>query len=61
MQRIIFHWSAGGYRCSEIDKEHYHFIVEGDGTVVKGDHEVSDNINTGDGDYAAHTRGARPG
>ncbi|WP_143033001.1 hypothetical protein [Sinorhizobium sp. NFACC03] len=27
MSRIIAHWSAGAYRASELDKEHYHLIV----------------------------------
>jgi hypothetical protein len=40
---------------SEIDKEHYHIIWGGDGKPVRGDHEISDNVRTGDGDYAAHT------
>jgi len=61
MSRIIAHWSAGAYRASELDKEHYHFIVEGSGTVVRGDHTVSDNVNTADDDYAAHTRGCNTG
>ena len=30
MKRIIWHWTAGSYTCSELDKEHYHFIIEGD-------------------------------
>jgi len=28
--------SAGAYRASELDKEHYHLIVEGSGNVVRG-------------------------
>ncbi|AWM23457.1 peptidoglycan recognition protein family protein [Sinorhizobium fredii] len=61
MTRIIAHWSAGAYRASELDKEHYHFIVEGSGNVVRGDHSVADNVNTADDDYAAHTRGCNTG
>jgi N-acetyl-anhydromuramyl-L-alanine amidase AmpD len=61
MQRIVAHWSAGAHKASPLDKEHYHFIVEGDGKVVKGDHDVSDNVNTADDDYAAHTRGCNTG
>ncbi len=57
MTRIIAHWSAGAYRASELDKEHYHLIVEGSGNVVRGDHTISDNVSTADDDYAAHTRG----
>lgn len=57
MKRIIIHWTAGTHNVSEADKEHYHFIVSGDGKVVAGDHEVADNLSTADGDYAAHTLG----
>lgn len=61
MQRVVAHWSAGTHRASELDKEHYHVIIEGDGNVVKGDHDISDNVSTGDDDYAAHTRGCNTG
>ncbi len=56
MSRIVTHWTAGAYSVSELDKEHYHIIIAGDGTLVRGDHAISDNVNTSDGDYAAHTR-----
>ncbi|WP_312808756.1 peptidoglycan recognition protein family protein [Agrobacterium cavarae] len=61
MARIIAHWSAGAYRASDLDKEHYHFIVEGSGIVVRGDHVIADNVNTADGKYAAHTKGCNTG
>lgn len=57
MAKMVIHWSAGQNKASDIDKEHYHFIVEGDGNVVRGDNSVADNVNTADGKYAAHTRG----
>lgn len=61
MQRIILHWTAGGSRASDTDKQHYHRLVEYDGTIVAGTHEVADNIVTSDGDYAAHTRNLNTG
>lgn len=61
MSRIIVHWTAGQNRASDVDKEHYHFIVEGAGTVVRGDNSIADNVNTSDGKYAAHTRGTNTG
>lgn len=61
MNRIVVHWTAGAYRASELDKEHYHIIVEGTGLLVKGDHDISDNVNTADDDYAAHTRACNTG
>jgi hypothetical protein len=56
MKRIIAHWTAGSYNASATDREHYHFIWTGDGHAVRGDHEVTDNESTSDGDYAAHTK-----
>lgn len=61
MKRIIAHWTAGSYKVSALDREHYHFIISGAGEIVKGDHDISDNVNTSDGDYAAHTRGCNTG
>jgi N-acetylmuramoyl-L-alanine amidase-like protein len=61
MHRIILHWTAGAYVASALDKEHYHILIQGDGTLVRGDHTIDDNVNTGDDDYAAHTRGRNTG
>lgn len=61
MSKIIVHWSAGQNKASDVDKEHYHFIVEGSGNVVRGDNSIADNVNTADGKYAAHTRGTNTG
>ena len=55
MKRIICHWTAGGSRASQLDRQHYHRLIERDGTVVLGTEEIADNIVTADGDYAAHT------
>lgn len=64
MKRVHIHWTAGAYVASELDKEHYHFVVEGDSDVIPGDHSIRDNVNikgkTSD-DYAAHTLGANTG
>jgi hypothetical protein len=56
MKRIIGHWTGGGGRASAKDLQHYHRLVEYDGTIVAGKEEIEDNIVTSDGDYAAHTR-----
>ena len=55
MERIIAHWTAGTNVASDLDRRHYHKLVEGDGTVVHGTNEIADNIVTSDGNYAAHT------
>jgi hypothetical protein len=56
MKRVILHWTAGGYTASDDDKQHYHFMVEQGGQLVKGHHSVADNETTRDRVYAAHTR-----
>ena len=53
--RSITHWTGGGNRANEKDKEHYHTITEGDGKIVYGKEKIEDNVVTSDGDYAAHT------
>jgi hypothetical protein len=65
MKRIVMHWTAGTHKAGVTDKRHYHFIVEGDGTIVAGNNPVSANLriaNPNDGStYAAHTAGANTG
>ena len=53
MRRIICHWTAGSGTASGVDREHYHRLVEQDGTIVTGTEAIEDNIVTSDGDYAA--------
>jgi len=56
MKRIIVHWTAGSYIASELDKEHYHFLIQGDGCVVRGSVPVNANVPPlREGRYAAHT------
>jgi len=61
MDRVITHWTAGGYRATTHDRDCYHLLVEGDGHLIRGHHAISDNVSTSDGDYAAHTRGKNGG
>lgn len=56
MKRIHVHWTAGGYIASSLDREHYHFLVEGDTDIIRGHHLVTANIPPlREGKYAAHT------
>ena len=55
MYKIIIHHTAGTYSVNSCDKKHYHYIVDGTGTVIKGDYSIHDNDNCKDGKYAAHT------
>lgn len=61
VKRIICHWTAGGYKATASDRERYHILIEGDGTLVKGIYDIVDNMNTADGQYAAHTKGLNTG
>jgi hypothetical protein len=58
LTRIHLHWTAGGHKATATDRNHYHFIVEGDGTEVDGAFAPEDNLVIGDGEYAAHTLNA---
>lgn len=61
MKRIIIHWTAGIYNPNQTDFEHYHYLVTGDGLVIKGKYEPKDNENCQDGKYAQHTGGGNTG
>jgi len=61
MKRVICHWSEGNYKANSTDLEHYHILIEGDGTVRGGDHSILDNVSAADGNYAAHTLGTNTG
>lgn len=59
MKRIHIHWTAGAYVASELDKEHYHYLVEEDCDIVRGDFTIQANVPPLiEGHYAAHTLGA---
>lgn len=56
LERIIMHWTAGAHTANSTDKRHYHEIVQGDGSRVRGNYLPEANISTADGHYAAHVR-----
>lgn len=55
MKRIICHWTAGTNTANATDKKAYHLLIEGDGTVVKGNTSIADNSGSLKDGYAAHT------
>jgi N-acetyl-anhydromuramyl-L-alanine amidase AmpD len=61
LSRIIFHWTGSTYTPNDTDKQHYHFIIDGDGKVIKGKYKPEDNTNCQDGIYARHTGGMNTG
>lgn len=58
---IILHWTGGVYTPNSIDKKSYHFLIDGDGKVIKGVYKPEDNLSTKDGKYAAHVGGGNTG
>ena len=57
MKRIIIHWTGGKYTPNNIDLEHYHFLIDGNGKIIEGKYKPEDNLNCNDNIYAAHTGG----
>lgn len=55
MKRIIIHHTAGTYHPNNVDKEHYHYLIDVTGKVFDGKYKPEDNENCNDGKYAAHT------
>ena len=61
MKGIVFHWTAGGPKASSLDRSHYHFLVQQDGTIVAGQFPPEANLAPVSGKYAAHTLSANTG
>src|SRR4051812_40363875 len=61
MKRGVVHWTAGTYSASELDKAHYHLLVQGDGTVVAGVHPIAANQPPAREPRASHTLNCNTG
>lgn len=61
MERIVCHWTAGAWKASSHDVNYYHILIEDDGKLVRGAYSIKDNVNTGDGRYAPHTKNCNTG
>lgn len=60
--RIIFHWTAGQWKASQDDREHYHFLLEDDANLVRGIPTIDKNDAGGvKPGYAAHTLNCNSG
>lgn len=44
-ERIIIHWTAGGYYPSGLDKAHYHLLIDGDAKLHRGDTPISERAS----------------
>ena len=58
---IVIHWTGGVYEPNATDKQHYHFLVTGNGKIIEGKYKPEDNLNCTDGKYAAHCGGGNTG
>ena len=61
LNKIIIHWTAGGSIPNDVDRNHYHYMIDSQGQLHSGKHKPEDNINCNDGKYAAHTGGGNTG
>lgn len=61
MRGIVVHWTAGGHKATTFDRLHYHILIEGDGTVIRGTPTIDLNQNPARKGYAAHTLNCNSG
>lgn len=61
LARVIVHWTAGAGFASAEDRDSYHVLVDRVGHLHRGEPAITDNLNTAEGDYAAHVRGLNSG
>lgn len=61
IKRIILHWSAGRHYPTNFEKNYYHYLVDVEGHIYRGNYTPEDNENCTDGKYAAHTGGGNTG
>ncbi|KKX29500.1 N-acetylmuramoyl-L-alanine amidase [Rhizobium sp. LC145] len=61
MKRIICHWTAGSYHAGPEDLAAYHFLIEGNGRLVKGNSSIALNSRRVKAGYAAHTLNCNSG
>lgn len=52
---MTLHWTGGGHRATDKDREYYNYIIEADGTIIEGKNSPEDQRSTADGIYGAHT------
>lgn len=63
MKRVVIHWTAGTNGVSAADRQHYHRIIDGEGSVFVGvwPIEANEEIKPGPVTYAAHTLNCNTG
>jgi hypothetical protein len=59
---IVFHWTAGQNKASDLDRSHYHLLIESDGKHVRGVPSIDLNsLPKAKAGYAAHTLNCNTG
>jgi hypothetical protein len=61
MRRIHVHWTAGGHTANSTDKNAYHILVQGDGSLVRGNKSIAANAQGSGQSQASHTLNANTG
>src|SRR5688572_3738864 len=61
MKRIHVHWTAGGHTANSTDKNAYHILIQGDGSLVRGDKSIAANAPGSGMSPASHTKNANTG
>ncbi|WP_245454971.1 peptidoglycan recognition family protein [Mesorhizobium sp. M9A.F.Ca.ET.002.03.1.2] len=61
MKRVICHWTAGSHSAGDTDKDAYHILVEGNGSLVRGRPSIMLNSGRVKSGYAAHTLNGNSG
>lgn len=56
-ERLIAHWTGGPHTVTSLDREHYHFITAGNGSIVPGVSVIPNAFKPARRGYAAHTLG----
>ncbi|WP_375458406.1 N-acetylmuramoyl-L-alanine amidase [uncultured Enterovirga sp.] len=55
MKGIVVHWTAGAHEATDLDRQHYHLLIEDDGRLVRGIPTIDSNAVPIKPGYAAHT------
>jgi N-acetyl-anhydromuramyl-L-alanine amidase AmpD len=62
IERIHVHWTAGQHKASQLDRQHYHILIEGDAALIRGVPSIDLNgLPHAKAGYAAHTLNANTG
>ncbi|MER9851227.1 N-acetylmuramoyl-L-alanine amidase [Mesorhizobium sp. M0106] len=62
IQRVILHWTAGGHKATDFDRQHYHLLIEDDGKLIRGLPSIDLNsLPKAKAGYAAHTLNCNTG